>query len=278
MPLQVDVLERQEEWVRVEVARGEASEGTLSGWIPAWYLVPDMTAPQKIKMVSPTLKVVTGPARVRLFPDIKAPVIAERESGRVVRLRRTWGGWGFVEITAFSVPAAGAGWMALADLKPLGEGEPREGVIKEGQPYWPGWQFEATKEPPLPLAMGGRQMVFVEIERDGLVLVGADGGWSAWVKKGDIIPDPWWGRSPESVTSENDCTPYALPEGARVYMVATAPAENTISLSYSTEGGLTGVLALPFDADPATCKDPQVGGAVATAREEHMAGSKAGVP
>lgn len=267
-PLEAAVLGRQGDWVRVGLAGGTPEQGdpVSSGWIPAWYLVSDRSPSPKIKMVAPTLKVVARPAKIRLFPGSESPVTAEREPGQVVRLRRTWGGWGFVELTVYSVPGVHDGWMLLIDLAPLAASEPREGVIEQGKPIWPGGDIEATKGSPV--VNDYPQYVAIEEQRDGLVLISAHGGWSAWAKKEDIIPDPWWGRTPGSVTSETDCGGYSLPEGAQVYMVATDREENTITLSFSTGDGGQGTLMVPFDLDEATCKDPQLRGTVATAQEE----------
>ncbi|MDO9535740.1 MAG: hypothetical protein Q7J85_10530 [Bacillota bacterium] len=141
--------------------------------------------------VRPASLVVKEDARGYLYPEDTAPVVLELEQGRVVRARKTYGGWIMAEITVYDIPGPFCAWFPPGVLaEPGPTAEPREGIVEKGKTVYNVWEFSRINVERGQVYAHDMAVITGE-RRDGMVQIHAAAGWNGWVRENDLILDPW---------------------------------------------------------------------------------------
>ncbi len=73
-----------------------------------------------------------------LYPEKEAPRIRDLDAGKVVRVDQEYGGWRYVRIVVYDIPAVQRGWVRGEYLAAPGQAAPQEGKIPAGTMVYPG--------------------------------------------------------------------------------------------------------------------------------------------
>lgn len=162
--------------------------GSIEGWIPLWYLTGEG---HNLPEITPYPMVVKKRAPVHLYPDKDAPLTRDLDAGKVVKVEYEYGPWRYVHIVVYDIPAVLRGWVPGEYLAAAGEVAPTEGRIPKGTRVYYGDPDAADTS-----GMSGeitpcQMIVGVLHEKGEMLYVNAAGGWSAWVRKQDVVFNPF---------------------------------------------------------------------------------------
>ncbi|MEA4963741.1 SH3 domain-containing protein [Lutispora sp.] len=171
----VQIIEEKDEWVYVKYSGGE-------GWVPKWYVLSDES--KQIKDINSETRVLNQDIWGSLYPN--GTKIVNLKKGKLLTPIKEWNGWYEVKIIVYDIPEVHIAWVPQNALSPVNEIQPIEGYLLSGTEVHEISEFEdisLTNSKNITYEMN----VFIISEKDDYVLVGANGGWSAWTKKNTLI-------------------------------------------------------------------------------------------
>ncbi|MEA1962469.1 MAG: stalk domain-containing protein, partial [Bacillota bacterium] len=169
----VQVIRQQGQW-------SEVKKGQLEGWISSWYL--EIGDEVLVKDIEPEYMVVKQNDVLYLNPDGEAigdydidnPAWQIVRKGRLVEVTKHYADWRYINLMAYSIPATSKGWVKAEILTDPTGLIPSEGYLPVGTEIYEGENGDIKTHTNTPMAVfiGNR-------EKDGLVEIGAAGGWTA---------------------------------------------------------------------------------------------------
>lgn len=172
--IKIYITEEKDEWIHVKFSGGE-------GWLPKWYILSDQS--KQVKDIQSEEKVLNQDTSGSLYPN--GPKIVDLEKGKLLTPIREWGGWHEVKIIVYDIPSVQLAWIPKNLLSSADETNPIEGYLAKGTEVYEIYEFEKISPTNLK-NIENEMVVFIISKRDNYVLVGANGGWTAWTEKDNL--------------------------------------------------------------------------------------------
>ncbi len=173
--IKIRITEEKDEWINVKYSGGE-------GWIPKWYVLSEES--KQVKDIQSDEKVLNQNISGSLYPN--GPKIVDLKKGKLLTPIREWDGWYEVKIIVYDIPSVQLGWVPKKLLSSVDEIHPIEGYLQQGTEVYEINEFEKISSTNLK-NIEYEMVVFIISERDNYILIGSNGGWTAWTKKENLI-------------------------------------------------------------------------------------------
>jgi len=176
----VQFISQQGQW-------SEVKKGQLEGWISSWYL--EVGDEVLVKDIEPEYMVVKQNDVLYLNPGgevigdygIDNPAWQIVRKGRLVEVTKNYADWRYINLMVYSIPATSKGWVKAEILTDPTDLIPSEGNLPVGTEIYEGenGDVKTHTNTPMAVSIGNR-------EKDGLVEIGAAGGWTGWTSRENI--------------------------------------------------------------------------------------------
>ena len=172
--IKIHIAEEKDEWIHVKFSGGE-------GWIPKWYVLSEES--KQVKDIQSEAKVLNQNISGSLYPN--GSKVVDLEKGKLLTPIKEWNGWYEVRIIVYDIPAVQLAWVPQNALSSVNELSPIEGYLPLGTEVHETYEFEKISFTN-PQKIAYEMNVFIISEREDYILVGSNGGWSAWTKKQNL--------------------------------------------------------------------------------------------